>query len=59
MRQVNLPTGDFYRVEKRAAGQDVLTQLLCVAGDNNPRLGASYPGEARERLRFPHHLTWM
>ncbi|GBF94811.1 hypothetical protein Rsub_07983 [Raphidocelis subcapitata] len=41
--QVNLPGGDFYRIGKRAAGEALLTQLLCISGDNNPSLGATYP----------------
>lgn len=46
--RVNLPSGDFFRIERRAADDDLLTQLLCVAADNNPSLGAAYPGEREE-----------
>ncbi|KAI8464733.1 MAG: hypothetical protein J3K34DRAFT_525958 [Monoraphidium minutum] len=44
--RVNLPSGDFYRLQKRAADEDFLTQLLCVSGDNNPGLGDAYPDPA-------------
>lgn len=43
--QINLPSGDFYRLQKHAADADFLTQLLCITADHNPSLGASYPGE--------------
>ncbi|KAF6252901.1 hypothetical protein COO60DRAFT_1643641 [Scenedesmus sp. NREL 46B-D3] len=41
--KVNLPSGDFYRIEKAAAATDFWTQLLCVAADRNPSLGMHYP----------------
>ncbi|KAF8069700.1 Tctn1 [Scenedesmus sp. PABB004] len=41
--RVNLPSGDFYRIAKAPAGADFFTQLLCVAADHNPSLGAAYP----------------
>jgi hypothetical protein len=43
--QVNLPSGDFYRIQKAAAAADFWTQLLCVAADRNPSLGMYYPGK--------------
>ncbi len=44
LARVNLPGGDYYRLSAEAAAGDVLSQLLCIAADNNPSLGASYPG---------------
>jgi hypothetical protein len=43
--QVNLPSGDFYRIQKAAAAADFWTQLLCIAADRNPSLGMYYPGK--------------
>lgn len=48
--QVNLPGGDYYRISGRTADADLLSQLLCVAGDNNPSLGGSYAGAAHQRF---------
>ncbi len=42
--QVNLPSGDFYRIQTKEAGTEFLDQLLCVTSDNNPNLGVVYPG---------------
>lgn len=42
--QVNLPGGNFFRLHQLAAGTGLLSQLLCVAADHNPRLGDAYPG---------------
>jgi hypothetical protein len=43
--QVNLPSGDFYQIQKAAVDADFWTQLLCIAADRNPSLGMNYPGE--------------
>jgi hypothetical protein len=43
--QVNLPAGDYYRLQQRAADSDFISQVLCVTADHNPSLGRSYPGE--------------
>jgi hypothetical protein len=42
--QVNLPAGDYYRLQQRAADSDFISQVLCVTADHNPSLGKSYPG---------------
>jgi hypothetical protein len=42
--QVNLPGGDFYKMQRQSAELGFLSQLLCVAADRNPSLGTSYPG---------------
>lgn len=42
--QVNLPAGDYYRLQQRAAESDFISQVLCVTADHNPSLGRSYPG---------------
>jgi hypothetical protein len=42
--QINLPQGDFYRLQRKAADVDFLTQLLCVTADRSPSLGKSFPG---------------
>ncbi len=45
LSQVNLPAGDYYRLQQRAADSDFISQVLCVTADRNPSLGKSYPGE--------------
>lgn len=47
---MNLPSGDYYRLQKTAAGADFITQLLCVSADHNPSLGLSYPGGVVQKL---------
>jgi hypothetical protein len=47
--QVNLPTGDYYRLQQRAADSDFISQVLCVTADHNPSLGRSYPGALRRQ----------
>jgi hypothetical protein len=42
--QVNLPPGDYYRIQNVQASQDFMNQLLCITLDNNPSLGEGYPG---------------
>ncbi|WIA37923.1 hypothetical protein OEZ86_001300 [Tetradesmus obliquus] len=41
--KVNLPSGDFYHIQKAAADADFWTQLLCIQADRNPSLGMYYP----------------
>lgn len=41
---VNLPSGDYYRMAKKQAGTDFMTELLCIVSDRNPGLGDTYPG---------------
>lgn len=45
--QVNLPAGDYYRVDQVAPDDTFLGQLLCIQNDANPNLGNLYSGELR------------
>ena len=49
LSQVNLPAGDYYRVDQVAPDDTFLGQLLCIQNDANPNLGNLYSGEQRSR----------
>jgi hypothetical protein len=55
--QVNLPAGDYYRLQQRAADSDFISQVLCVTADHNPSLGKSYPGGCIALQRHVAHAS--
>jgi hypothetical protein len=42
--QVNLRSGDYYRLDRQVAEDGIGSQLLCIQSDANPSLGSVYPG---------------
>lgn len=58
--QVNLPSGDYYRVDQVAPDDTFLGQLLCIQSDANPNLGNLYSGKHFLRQAVFTHAgsTW-